>query len=35
MIAQNEVNAQGELAYKIDNRTASYDKPRRTFVQIK
>ena len=36
MIAQNEVNAQGELANKTDNRTVSYThRTWRTLVQIK
>ena len=35
-IAQNEVNVQGELANKTDNRTVSYKhRTRRTLVQIK
>ena len=36
MIAQNEVNVQGELANKTDNRTVSYKhRTVRTLVQIK
>ena len=36
MIAQNEVNVQGELANKTDNRTVSYKHPGgRTLLQIK
>ena len=36
MIAQNEVNVQGELANKTDNRTVSYKhRTGRTLVQIK
>ena len=36
MIAQNEVNVQGELAHKTDNRTVSYKhRTGRTLVQIK
>ena len=36
MTAQNEVNVQGELANKTDNRTVSYKhRTRRTLVQIK
>ena len=36
MIAQNEVNVQGELANKTDNRTVSYNhRTGRTLVQIK
>ena len=36
MIAQNEVNMQGELANKTDNRTISYKhRTGRTLVQIK
>ena len=36
MIAQNEVNVQGELANKTNNRTVSYKhRTGRTLVQIK
>ena len=36
MTAQNEVNVQGELANKTDNRTVSYKhRTSRTLVQIK
>ena len=36
MIAQNEVNVQGKLANKTDNRTVSYMyRTCRTLVQIK
>ena len=36
MIAQNEVNVQGKLANKTDNRTVSYEhRIGRTLVQIK
>ena len=36
MIVQNEVNVQGELANKTDNRTVSYKhRTGRTLVQIK
>ena len=36
MIAQNEVNVQGELANKTDNRTVSHKyRTGRTLVQIK
>ena len=36
MIAQNEVNKQGELANKTDNRTVPYKhRTGRTLVQIK
>ena len=36
MIAQNEVNVQGELANKTDNPTVSYKyRTGRTLVQIK
>ena len=36
MIAQNEVNVQGELAKETDNRTVSYKhRTGRTFVKIK
>ena len=36
MIAQNEVNMQGELENKTDNRVVSYThRTGRTFLQIK
>ena len=36
MIAQNEINVQGELANKTDNRTVSYKhRTERTLAQIK
>ena len=36
MITQNEMNVQGELANKTDNRTASYKhRTRRILVQMK
>ena len=36
MIAQNEINVQGELANKTDNRAVSYKhRTGRTLVQIK
>ena len=36
MTAQNEINVQGELANKTDNRTASHkDRTERILVQIK
>ena len=36
MIAQNEINAHGELANKTDNRTVSYKhRTGRILVQIK
>ena len=36
MIAENEINVQGELADKTDNRTASYKhRTGRILVQIK
>ena len=36
MIAQNEVNVQGELAIKTDNRTVSYKHlTGKTLVQIR